>query len=116
MKEKKSINVEIGLNVKHARENAGFTQERFAEMIGLGEKHVSAIECGAVGLSLTSLRKICNALSISSDAILFGTPADDGGERAAASKMLAERLERLPDEQFWEAKDIVDKLLAALMK
>ena len=33
MKEKKSINVEIGQNVKRARENAGLTQERFAEMI-----------------------------------------------------------------------------------
>lgn len=116
MKEKKSINVEIGQNVKRARENAGLTQERFAEMIGLGEKHVSAIECGAVGLSLTSLRKICNALSISSDAILFGPPSDDDGERAAASKLLTERLERLPDKQFWEAKEIVDKLLTALMK
>ena len=52
MKEKKPINLEIGQNVKQIRENAGLTQERLAELIGLGVKHLSAIECGAVGVSL----------------------------------------------------------------
>ena len=47
MKEKKPINIEIGLNVKQVRESAGLTQESFAELIGLGVKHISAIECGA---------------------------------------------------------------------
>ena len=36
MKEKKPINLEIGQNVKQIRENAGLTQERLAELIGLG--------------------------------------------------------------------------------
>lgn len=56
MKEKKTINLEIGQNVKHIRENAGLTQERLAELIGLGVKHLSAIECGAVGVSLATLK------------------------------------------------------------
>lgn len=55
MKEKKPINLEIGQNVKQIRENAGLTQERLAELIGLGVKHLSAIECGAVGVSLASV-------------------------------------------------------------
>lgn len=38
MKEKKPINVEIGMRVQQAREAAGLTQERFAELIGLGVK------------------------------------------------------------------------------
>ena len=57
MKEKKALNIAIGQNVKQLRESAGLTQERFAELVGLGEKHVSAIECGAVGLSLATLQK-----------------------------------------------------------
>ena len=52
MKEKKQINLEIGQNVKRVRESTGLTQEHLAELIGLGVKHVSAIECGAVGVSL----------------------------------------------------------------
>ena len=63
MKEKKPINVEIGQNIKLSRESAGLTQETFAEMVGLGVKHISAIECGAVGVSLTTLKRICGVLS-----------------------------------------------------
>ena len=36
MQEKKPINIEIGQRIKEHREAAGFTQEVFAEMIGLG--------------------------------------------------------------------------------
>ena len=59
MKEKKPINLEIGKNVKQVRENAGLTQECLAELIGLGVKHLSAIECGAVGVSLATLKQLC---------------------------------------------------------
>ena len=44
MREKKAINIEIGERVKQVREAAGLTQEAFSEMIGLGDKHISAIE------------------------------------------------------------------------
>ena len=115
MKEKKPINVEIGQNVKRVRENAGFTQESFAEMLGLGVKHVSAIECGAAGLSLATLQRICTVLSVPADMLLFGTPASDNNdERAAALEFLTERLSLLPDHQFWAAKDILDKLLEVM--
>ena len=68
MKEKKPINLEIGQNVKQIRENAGLTQERLAELIGLGVKHLSAIECGAVGVSLATLKQLCVLLSVPADA------------------------------------------------
>lgn len=114
MKEKKPINVEIGQNVKRVRENAGLTQESFAEMLGLGVKHVSAIECGAAGLSLATLQRICTVLSVPADMLLFGTPGSENDERAAALEFLTERLSRLPDHQFWAAKDILDKLLEVM--
>ena len=72
MQERKEINIEIGQRIKEAREKAGLTQERFSELIGLGPKSVSALERGTVGISLTTLKKICLVLSISSDQILFG--------------------------------------------
>lgn len=46
MNEKKDINVEIGANIKREREKAGFTQERFSEMIHFGVKNLSAAERG----------------------------------------------------------------------
>lgn len=112
MKEKKPINVEIGQNIKKIREDAGLTQDAFSELLGLGEKHVSAIECGATGVSLPTLKKICSLLSISSDMVLFGSAGgSEQNEREDAVRLLSDRLSRLPDNQFWEVKELIDRLL-----
>ena len=114
MKEKKPINVEIGQNVKRVRESAGLTQESFAEMLGLGVKHVSAIECGAAGLSLATLQRICTVLSVPADMLLFGTTESESNERAAALSFITDRLSRLPDDRFWAVKEFLDKLLEVI--
>lgn len=107
MKEKKDINVEVGANIKRAREKAGFTQERFSELVGLGPKSLSAIERGTVGISLTSLQKVCKVLAISSDTLIFGeTPQRDTQELSA-------RLDRLTPAQYEIAAAVLSNLLAA---
>lgn len=72
MSDKKAINIEIGQNLKLIRESMGMTQDQFAELLGFGDKHISKIERGTVGLSLDSLKHICNTLSITSDSLIFG--------------------------------------------
>ena len=115
MKEKKQINVEIGRNIKQLRESAGLTQEAFSELVGLGEKHISAIERGAVGLSLPTLQRICTLLSVSADRVLFGQPEEGpANDRTAAVQLVTERLSRLPDRQFWAVKRVLDTVLAAM--
>lgn len=107
MHPRKDINIEIGQNVKREREKAGYTQEEFSELIGMGPKSLSAAERGVVGLSLTSLRKICRILSISSDALIFGEcPQND-------AQALAARLERLSPTEFQIASNVMQNLLAA---
>lgn len=116
MQEKKPVNIEIGQNVKRLRENAGMTQESLSELLGLGVKHISAIECGAAGVSIPTLIKLCNLLSVSADRVLFGDPiAEHGDQRAAAMKFMLERLSHLPDKQFWDTKEILDKILENVM-
>ena len=107
MKEKKDINIEIGGRIKKAREAAGLTQDRFAELIGMGTKNVSAIERGAVGVSLSAIQKICQVLSISSDDLLFEREAENDVQ------VLASRLRRLPPEKYDIASDILNKLFEA---
>ena len=107
LKEKKDINIEIGNRIKKAREMAGLTQDRFAELIGMGTKNISAIERGAVGVSLSSIKKICLVLSISSDDLLFENRAEND------MSVLTSRLKCLPPEQFNIANDILNKLLEA---
>lgn len=107
MKEKKPINVEIGHRLKHCREAAGLTQEALSEMLGLGVKHISAIERGAVGVSVSTIQSVCRVLSISSDELLFGNvPKNDTSD-------LIRRMERLTPTQYEIASSVMGKLLEA---
>ena len=107
MKDKKEINILVGANIKREREKAGYTQERFSEIVGIGTKSLSAIERGTVGVSLTLLVRICNALSISSNTLLFeDTQKND-------VQGLTERLERLTPDQYEIARSIICKLFEA---
>lgn len=116
MQKKKPVNIEIGQNIKRLRENAGMTQESLSELLGLGVKHISAIECGAAGVSIPTLIKLCSLLSVSADRILFGDPiAEHGNQRATAMEFVMERLSYLPDKQFWDTKEILDKILENVM-
>ncbi|MBQ3497399.1 MAG: helix-turn-helix transcriptional regulator [Oscillospiraceae bacterium] len=107
MKDKKPINVEVGQRIKQNREAAGLTQEAFAEMVGLGVKHISAIERGVVGVSLNTVRTICRVLSISSDSLLL----DEVNKNDIST--LSARLERLSPRQYKIAEDVLNKLIEA---
>lgn len=107
VKDKKPLNIEIGANIKHEREKAGYTQDVLSEKVGIGVKSLSAIERGTIGISLTTLRKICQVLSIPSDFLLFGdTPKRDVQD-------IAQCLERLSDKEYEIASDVLRKLLEA---
>ena len=107
MQEKKTINVEVGANIKSMRERAGLTQEQLSERIGIGVKSLSAIERGTVGVSLTTLRKICEELSVSSDALLFGA-----GEGNDISDIVA-CLERMDPEQLELTREMLRVMISA---
>ena len=115
MKEKKSINIEVGQNIKYLRESAGLTQDAFSELVSLGVKHISAIECGAVGISLSTMRRMCEVLSVPADAILFG--ASDSCEQDPRAQEIANlnaRLGSLPDKEFAAIQEILNKVLEAM--
>ena len=107
VREKKELNVRIGNQIRIAREAAGLTQDRFAELVSLATKNVSDIERGVVGISIGTLIRICETLSISSDSILF----EEGTGNDAHS--ISERLSNLPPEQFEIACNIINKLFEA---
>ena len=107
MSEKKEIDLLVGNNIKRERVKAGYTQEKFSELIGIGRKSLSAIERGTVGVSLSTLLRICKVLSISSNSLLFEeSPKND-------VQAITERLERLTPEQFSIANDILCKVMEA---
>jgi transcriptional regulator with XRE-family HTH domain len=107
MTEKKELNILVGNNIKREREKAGLTQDQFSEMLGIGSKSLSAIERGVVGISLTTLLKICDTLSVSTNTILK--------EKCEKNNIqnITDQLERLTPSQLEIAEDMLHKLIKA---
>ena len=110
MKDKKDLDTHVGKQIKKAREAAGYTQDEFAEIIQMGTKNVSAVERGVVGVSLSTIKKICAALYVSSDTLLM-----DGSDDKDIEKLdfLVERLKNLPAKQFEIAMEVNNKIFEA---
>ncbi len=107
MNEKTEIDVLVGSNIRRERIKAGYTQDQFSELIGIGSKSLSAIERGTVGVSLTTLLRICKVLSISSNLLLY----ENSQENAAAD--ITAQLNQLTPEQFSIVRDILMRLMDA---
>lgn len=100
------INVILGENIRRERERAGYTQERLSEMIDMSTQNLSTVERGMAGVSLKMLRRICEALKVSADDLLFGQREKSDGEA------LIRKLERLDARQM----RIVQEVLLALLE
>ena len=94
MREKKEINIQIGEQVKKAREQASLTQEQLAEQIEVSPQYVSDLERGVVGISIPTLKKLCSVLYVTSDQILFA----DRPENDVTA--ITNKCGMLPKEQF----------------
>ena len=107
MSEKKNIDKLIGENIRRERIKAGYTQDQFSEIIGIGTKSLSAVERGVVGISIVTLIKILKTLSVSANSILF-----EGTEKRDVSS-ITERLERLSEKELEIANDVLMKVIEA---
>ncbi len=104
---RKNLNVLVGTNIKREREKAGFTQDQFSELLGIGSKSLSSIERGVVGVSLTTLLRICDILHISANALLYGQARKNDVDSIAL------QLNMLDAEQFEIASDVITNLIKA---
>ena len=110
MREPKELNIQLGSRIRKARETAGLTQDTFAEMIKTESKNLSAIERGMVGISLSTMKRICETLFISSDMLLMDGPRELDAE---IPDLFTERLKRLSPRQFGLMMEINNKLFEA---
>lgn len=71
------VTMEIGARVRKRREELGLTREKMAELAGLSVQFAASIELGKQRMTTDSLAKICRALCVTADYIVFGeeTPA-----------------------------------------
>ena len=101
------MNVLIGANIKREREKAGFTQDRFSELLGIGSKSLSSVERGVVGVSLATLLNICDILRISANVLLYAPSQKNDVDGIVL------QLERLTPEQLEIASDVLTNLMKA---
>ncbi len=64
--------IESGKRIKGLREKKGLTQEAMAELIGMSQKTITAIEKGKRGASIDTLTSISEILDTSLDYIVSG--------------------------------------------
>lgn len=108
MREKKEINIQIGEQIRLAREQAKLTQEQFAERIEVSPQYISDLERGVVGISIPTLKRACVTLGTSSDQILFGATSE------SRNIAIEKRCTNLSDKAFSALLDIIDTFTSAI--
>lgn len=68
--------------IRKAREDAGYTRERFAELLDVSVSYMAEVERGRTGVSVKMLVKICDVLGLSADYVLFGEQRGEDDLRA----------------------------------
>ena len=91
--------------IRKAREDAGYTREKFAELLDVSVSYLAEVERGRSNVSVKTLIKICNVLGLSADYVLFG-------ENREADALLLEKLHRLDVKYLPLVTDIVNDLFA----
>ncbi len=109
MQKEKRVEEIIGKRIQKIRLAKGYTQQQFAEMIGLSTNYLSDIERGKSSARLDKLVAIINALECSADDIFVDVI--DYGYKIKNSQ-LSERLEELPPEEREKAFAILDVFIS----
>lgn len=103
----KEINLQIGERCRHAREAAGYTQERLAEQIGVSTQFLSDAERGITGMSVSTIIRLCNVLSVSADFLLLGRDCSDGAKSALSFYSRIQRLSLREKELIEEVTNLM---------
>jgi len=72
MDENSNILKVMGENIRIARTQKGYTQDKLAELLNTSDKFISMVERGASGLSMTTLVNLCNILNIEPNILFNG--------------------------------------------
>lgn len=84
--------VNIGTNIIRERLGRGITQKRLAELTGISQANLSAIERGKRDLTVSTLQRIGRALDVGAGRLLG---EDEGPEAVVLTRSRIERIARL---------------------
>ncbi len=93
------------MRIRKAREDRGYTREKFAELLDVSVSYLAELERGRTGISVKMLIKVCNVLGLSADYVLFGLERD-------ADAMRADNIRRINDKYLPLLDKVITELLA----
>ena len=99
---------ELGIKIREARQNKGYTQEVLAEKAGIGNMYIGEIERGEKMPSLNTFIKLIEALDVSADYVLRDEVSS--GKEYVFDE-LTKKLESITPRQRITACDILDAYL-----
>ena len=91
--------------IRKAREELGYTRERFAEQLDVSVSYMAEVERGRTGISVKMLIKICHLLGLSADYVLFGQERD-------SDALLLDQIHRLDSRYLPVLQSVITELLA----
>ena len=95
--------------IRKAREEMGYTRERFAEKLDVSVSYLAELERGRTGISVKMLTKVCNLLGLSADYILFGGERNEDNKRMDAISRIDDRYLPLLDKVIAEILSLQEK-------
>lgn len=98
-----TINVEIGKRVRKLRESQKLSREKLAEAAGISAQFLADIEYGKKGMTTTTLYKLCLALGVSADLLVFGDTTD--------TELSEDRLQNISVEKRKTIKQILNLMI-----
>ena len=90
--------------IRKAREEQGYTRERFAEKLDVSVSYLAELERGRTGISVKMLVKVCHLLGLSADYVLFGNERDTDAK-------LVDAIHRIDDKYI----PLLDKTITELL-
>lgn len=108
MRKKQGYDSSIGVRIKKAREDAGYTQEKLAELTDVGVQYLAKLETGKVGISLPNFMVFCRVLGVSADYLLWGERKENN------TIAILDRIRFMPDKQFKLLEKNISNFLEAI--
>lgn len=102
-----NTNIDYGKRIRCAREYQKLSREKLAELANISTQFLADIETGKKGMSVVTLQKICSALHISSDSIVYGR------ENSSLYELEA-MFETVPDEKKNTLQTIIQKIITII--
>lgn len=102
-------NYAIGQRIRQLREAYRYTQEQFAEKVGISPRYIGSIEHGNKTMTIKTLMSIASVLRVSADYLLYGSEMDTSPIDQALMKMGKDDRKTMK-KLFLEAIRILDEI------